>query len=109
MISFKENNISGGNFFEKSTFSTGHETNNTIEINSEIDYDQLTKRLCEVFANTSNTQEKECASQAANLCNNDRKSLKNYIIDNISTFVTGSFAATAGGLLLELIKNLLRM
>ncbi len=48
MISFKENNISGGNFFEKSTFSTGHETNNTIEINSEIDYDQLTKLLCEV-------------------------------------------------------------
>ena len=108
MISFKENNISGGNFFEKSNFTTGHETNTTIEVNSEIDYDQLAKLLCEVFSNTSNNQEKECASQAANLCNKDRKSLKNYIIDNINTFVTGTFATTAGGLLLEIIKNLLK-
>lgn len=108
MISFKENNISGGNFFEKSNFTTGHETNTIIDVSSEIDYDQLAKLLCEVFANTSNTQEKECASQAATLCNNDRKSLKNYIIDNINTFVTGTFATAAGGILLEIIKNLLK-
>lgn len=108
MIKFEGNNISGGDFFENATIISKGEISNEYTINSKTDYDEL-KRLLLIVANSSkNSEEIEHASYAAELCGRDKKSLKSYIIENISSFVTGSFATVAGGMLLAMIQNLIK-
>lgn len=68
MISFNDNTISGGEFFNNSTISGNNINYTKVNITSEIDYNQLKELLCSAFANAQNTQEKECASQATELC-----------------------------------------
>lgn len=65
--------------------------------------------LDEVIRSSSKEEEKNCAIKAKELYVNDRKSLKSYIIDNLSTFTTGTFATVSGGLLLSVIKGILKM
>lgn len=65
--------------------------------------------LNEVIKHTSSETERRCATKAKELYTSDKKALKNFIIDNLSTFTTGTFATVLGGLLLEIIKNILKI
>lgn len=108
MIIFDGNNISGGNFFEKATITSEDETKLEYKIYPEIDYEKLKILLYTVANISNNNQEKQYAIHAANLCDKDKHSLKSYIIDNISSFVSGTFATVAGGMLLEMIQGLIK-
>ncbi len=65
--------------------------------------------LDEVLKHAKDKTEQECARKAKELYVSDKKSLKDFIIDNLSTFTTGTFATVSGGLLLAAIKNILKM
>lgn len=67
------------------------------------------KYLNELLKTSDSSIEKECAEQAKILyLNNDKKTLKDFIIENITTFTTGTFSTIAGGLLLNVIQNILK-
>lgn len=84
--------------------------NKIIQIDSNnVSSDNFIKYLDELINTSNNLKEKECAQQAKKLYNRkDIKSLKNFIIENITTFTTGTFATVAGGLLLNAIQNILK-
>lgn len=71
-------------------------------------YNHFTDYLEEIIINSNNKKERECASKAKNLyTSNKHKDLKTFIIENITTFSTGTFATVAGGLLLNIIQKIL--
>lgn len=75
---------------------------------SNLDYNHFTNYLEEIIKNSDNIKERKCAEKAKNLYNtNKHKELKSFIIQNITTFSTGTFATVAGGLLLNIIQNIL--
>lgn len=100
-ISGGVNSYSGNN----NRYISGNETNYAYIGN----YENFTKYLDEVTINSNNAKERECAIKAKTLYNNNkRKELKKLIIENIGTFTAGTFATTAGGLLLNIIQDILK-
>lgn len=96
-IEFKENTI------------YGHVLDKAIIIeNNENKENNFIKYLDEVINNTNKKTERDCAKKAKELYANDRKSLRDFIIDNLSTFTTGTFATVSGGLLLSTIQEILK-
>lgn len=90
---------------DNNQYVNGNETNYTYIGN----YENFTKYLDEVTINSDDAKERECAVKAKALYNNNRrKELKKLIIENISTFTAGTFATTAGGLLLNIIQDILK-
>ena len=75
---------------------------------NNIDYNYFTNYLEEIIKNSDDIKERKCAEKAKNLYNEHKhKELKSFIIQNITTFSTGTFATVAGGLLLNIIQNIL--
>ncbi|MBD5115625.1 MAG: hypothetical protein HDT46_10605 [Ruminococcaceae bacterium] len=108
MIIFEGNTMIDNNLFQSATITSVNETNIEYKIRPEIDYEKF-KILLNTVANISkDEQEKQHAIHAADLCDRDKRSLKSYIIDNISSFVSGTFATVAGGMVLEIIQNLIK-
>lgn len=105
---FRGCTISGGiNSFSGSNnrYVNGNQTN----YNYIGSYESFTKYLDEVTINSNDAKERECAVKAKALYNSNKiKELKKLIIENISTFTTGTFATTAGGLLLNIIQDMLK-
>lgn len=95
-IEFKGNTIYGS-VLDKATMIENQK-------NQEKDF---TEYLDDVMNYTNNKTEYECAKKAKEFYVSDRKSLKSFIVDNITTFTTGTFATVAGGLLLSAIQKIL--
>jgi len=108
VIKFEDNTMINNKLFENATIINENETITEYKIYPEIDYEQF-KILLHTVANLSNNnQEKQHAIHAAELCDKDKHSLKSYIVENISSFVSGTFATVAGGMLLEMIQGLIK-
>ena len=101
MIIFEGNSITNSNILDGATVIS----NDKI---SAIDYDELKSLLNVVVSKSINEEEKQHAVHAVELCGKkDKNLLKSYIMENISSFVTGTFATVAGGLLQNMIQNLI--
>nr|DAO66987.1 MAG TPA: hypothetical protein [Caudoviricetes sp.] len=84
--------------------------NNTVYtvIQNDLQNDRFIECLEEVIKISNNKEEQRCAKKAKELYVSDKKSFKNFLIDNLASFTTGTFATVSGGLLLSYIKNFLR-
>ncbi|MCH5193361.1 MAG: hypothetical protein J1F11_05315 [Oscillospiraceae bacterium] len=100
--------------FKKSVINngiTGHifidSDNNIVGLNDDFDFDELSELLEAVSIESDIMQERKYAAEAKKYADkHDQKSLKKFISENKSAFTSGTFATVAGGVLLELIKNL---
>lgn len=98
-IEFKDNIISGGEFFSNAVINNG---------NSQINSDFI-QCLNSVIEGSDSLTEKNCALKAKELYNKEnKKGLKSFVTDNIATFTTGTFATVCGGVLIEFIKQILK-
>lgn len=62
----------------------------------------------EIIMNSNVRSERNCAIKAKRLAEkSDSVGLKRYVMENMGTFFTGTFATTAGGFLQEFIKSLI--
>lgn len=103
-IEFNSSEING-NVFDKAIIGD----NNCSISNSKVytipkifpDY------LDEVINNSRNKKEYYCATKAKQLyTSKNQEGLRIFIQDNITTFLNGTFATVAGGLLLEIIQRI---
>lgn len=105
-ISFTNNEITGdvmGN-------AIIGDNNNITQNNKSISKDNtFIECLDNIIKYSNDKKEQECAKKAKELYMEDKKSLRNFIIDNIVTFTTGTFATVSGGLLLSVIKGILKI
>lgn len=109
---FKGNDIRGG-VLNHAVFGNDNKViegdGNTLEnkIYNDCGNDFITY-LDEVIVYSDSKHERECALNAKKLYeSNKRSELKKYLMKNISTFTSGTFATVAGGLLIELIKMII--
>lgn len=126
-IEFNKNNINGsvlegaviGNNNSKdntytNSFNKGNNNeyvvgNKNITVLNDGTFNHLPDYLEIVMINSDSLEERKCASEAKKLfISNNYQDLKSFIIDNISTFTTGTFATVAGGMLLNIIQKLLK-
>ncbi len=83
------------------------DSNGVTYSNNDFDFDELSKTLEKVLIESDIRQERKYAAEAKKYADkHDQKSLKKFISDNKIAFTSGTFATVAGGVLLELIKNL---
>ncbi len=102
-----ENCTINGGILDGAIFGDNNNIIHGNQINKESD--NFVNYLDELLKISDSSVEKECAKQAKILyLNNDKKTLKDFIIENIATFTTGTFATVAGGLLLNAIQNILK-
>lgn len=104
-IGFKDCTINGG-VMNGAIFGQGNIVQNDY---SNIENSCFTECLDKVIKYSDDKKEQECAMRAKELYAKDKKSLKDFIIDNLATFTTGTFASVSGGLLLSIIKNILKI
>lgn len=83
--------------------------NNTENYMNVDLYRTLQEYLDEVLIKSPNETERKCAVEAKKLCKNAKSDkMKKFIIDNLQTLMTGTFANVAGGMLCELFKSMIR-
>lgn len=83
--------------------------NKNITVLNDENFKNLPDYLENVMINSESLKERECASKAKKLViSNNHQGLKTFIIDNISTFTTGTFATVAGGMLLNIVQQILK-
>ena len=79
--------------------------NNSI---SKYSLDDFVDCMDEIIMNSNVRSERNCAIKAKRLAEkSDSVGLKRYVMENMGTFFTGTFATTAGGFLQEFIKSLI--
>lgn len=84
------------------------ENNRVIHVAHNNDTDKFCDYLSYIILNSDSLEERQCASGAKIRYKRGEKSeLKKFIIDNLATFSSGTFATLAGGALLEIIKGIL--
>lgn len=107
-LNFKSCQIDGGvlngsNIGDNNQMINGK--NNSI---SKYSLDDFINCMDDVIMKSNARKERNCAKKAKKIAEkNDSVGLKRYVVDNISTFLTGTFATTAGGFLQEFIKSLI--
>lgn len=113
-----ENAVIGDNNSKDNTYTNSFNRGNNNEYvggNKNItawndeDFKNLSDYLESVMIISESLKERECASKAKKLVtSSNHQDLKSFIIDNISTFTTGTFATVAGGMLLNIIQQILK-
>lgn len=79
------------------------------EFNSSNIESTLLDCLDKVAINSDSRKERKYAIKARKIYNqNGMTSLKKFIIDNLNSFTTGTFATVAGGLLYDIIQGFLK-
>ncbi len=83
--------------------------NKSITVLNDENFKHLPDYLESVMIYSDSLEERKCASEAKKLfISNNHQDLKSFIIENISTFTTGTFATVAGGMLLSIIQKILK-
>ncbi len=76
---------------------------------SQNEFADLESYLDEVIRKSKNNKEREYAVHAKQFCiEKNQKGLRNYIIDHIIDFTSGTFQTIAGGLLLSAIQEIIK-
>lgn len=108
-INLKNCQISGGSLND-SVFSDNNSYVNKKEDNASFNDIESAVLDCldKVVINSDSRKERKYAIKAQKIYNqNGMVGLKNFFIDNLSSFTTGTFATVAGGLLCDFINSLL--
>ncbi len=97
-----------GNINGDVSIDTGNNNGNNDFGKNDLNLKELSEMLENVLTGSDVRHERELAADAKRFADKkEKENLKKFILENLSSFTSGTFATLAGGALLEMIKALL--
>ncbi len=99
-ISFSNSKITDSNILNNTNIGS-----TVVNVDKALDLQKIIEGLTTVLKNSTDKTERRCAERALGLIQkNKMEAFWDYVKKNLGTFLTGTFANVAGGVLLEIIK-----